>query len=546
MGARHQSRRKEQVMALQTDAGTTVLTVLSPKTARQEYACGSLKVFLLATVLNLTPLFYFQYIPSNDGPSHVYNAAMLRAYILSPIGPARGIFVLSSSLPPNLLTHSLLAVALSIFNAAFAERLLVLIYAILLPLGFRYLLRSICPITHGLEYLSLVCVYNSHLHWGFYNFLFSLVVFVFALGFWLRHRSRPSAKNIGVQCFLVTLLYFSHPVGLFEFWIVCSALLIVDWMQGRKMLRSELALFLSSVLVAGILYVHYTFTRSTGIVEVTTWPTLRYSASLLFSLSPLATYSHFQRVVALSVLLVIGLGILCTSKGRLRAPSNGFLVTTGITAILVFIAPTSASGGTMLAPRLVYFPVFIVCVWLVSLDWSIEPGNRLAFLAVLLASAMLASNWPLYHRYDLKMKRFLTSASAWPTDRYLFFRTAGSPYTLVLDKGGTPNLSASAAGYLAATNRQVLLGDYQGLLGYFPLTYADKISRNPEFVALMNGTGCPPMEELSRFAHSTGIPIAAFVGFPHNEASTPVCGMANVSSNPDREDFALQYKLLPN
>ncbi len=505
-----------------------------------------LRVFLLATVLNSAPLLWFLYIPSNDGPSHVYNAAMLRAYVLSPAGPARDVFVFSSSLPPNLLTHSLLAIALGIFTPPFAERLLVLLYAILLPLGFRYLLRSVSYTTHGLEYLALVCVYNSHLHWGFYNFLFSLVLFAFALGYWLRHRCRPSAKDVGVQCLLVTLLYFSHPVGLFEFWIVCSALLIVDWIQGRERLRPELALFLPSLLVTGILYVHYACTRSTSIAEATTWPTLRYSASLLFSLSPLASYSHLQRVVGFSILLVIGLGILCASGQCLQARSNGFLISAAITAMFVFIAPTSVCGGTMLAPRLVYFPLLMVCVWLVSLDWSVEPGNCLALLALLLASAMLVSNWPVYHRYDLEMKRFLTSASAWPSDRYLFFRTSGSSFTLVLDKRGTPYLSASAAGYLAASNGQILLGDYQGIPGYFPLAYADRISRNPAFVALMNGSGCPPMEELSRFAHSTGIPVAAFCGFFRQQLPTPVCGMANVSSDAGSGDIVLRYKHLTN
>ena len=331
------------------------------------------------TILNLAPLFYFQYIPSNDGPSHVYNSAMLRAFILSPSSPARTIFVLNSSIPPNLLTHSFMAVAMSFFKPVTAERLLVVLYAVLLPLGFRYFLRSVSLRTSGLEYFSLVWVYNSHLHWGFYNFLFSIILFLFSLGYWIRRREQLSGRAVAVLALLITLLYFCHPVGLFEFWIASLAMMTFQWKRTREF-RRGLALFTAAAAPAGILYVHYALTKiAVATPEITTWPTLRYSASLLFTFSPLATYWPIQRVIAASVLFILCAGFICATQLReLERSINEFFVAACVCAALVFLAPTSTGGGTMLTPRLVYFPIVLSCAWLARLNWKVDPGKSLA------------------------------------------------------------------------------------------------------------------------------------------------------------------------
>ena len=64
-----------------------------------------------------------------------------------------------------------------------------------LPLSLIYAIRGVYERSGGIEYLGLPVVFNSHVHWGFFNFLLGLVGFLCAFGLWLRLRGRPA--NIG-------------------------------------------------------------------------------------------------------------------------------------------------------------------------------------------------------------------------------------------------------------------------------------------------------------------------------------------------------------
>jgi hypothetical protein len=501
------------------------------------------------TVLNLLPLFCFLYIPSNDGPSHVYNAAMLHSFLFSSNVPVHAVFAWNSSLPPNLLTHLFLTVLMPLCSPVIAERLLVVSYAIFLPLGFRYFLRSISARTRGLEYLSLVWVYNSHLHWGFYNFLFSLVFFLFACGFWLRHRHSRTDAPIAILAFLATLLYFCHPVGLFQFWVVCFVIAAFEKLRAESRPAGLRLLFASSAISA-VLYVHYVLTRLPMPNEPSSWPTVRYSASLLFTLSPLASYSVFQRTIAFAVLMILVTATAVAIRGRsLHIAVNGYLVAAVVTAVIVFVAPTTTGGGTMLTPRLIYFPVILICGWLASFDWGTDPRRWLAAAGILLAAGMVCSNWQFYDRYNTEMKEFMATERTWPPDPYLFFRAAGSPSTLRLDHNGTPFLSGAAAGYLAAGREQVLIGDYQALVNYFPLVYKKKSNPENFYLAATNYGRCSPADrfiDVPRYASSTPITLKTAIILVQNQATPPAqCIGAVPFARVKADSFSLLFYTFP-
>lgn len=519
--------------------------------ATHELATAFLKVdwaFPLCVLLNLAPLLYFRYIPSNDGPSHVYNAALLRSFFLSSHSPARDIFVWNSSFPPNLLTHFLLALTLPFSTPVIAERLLVIGYAVLLPISFRYFLHSISSASYGLEYLSLVLVYNSHLHWGFYNFLYSMILFLLAAGYWLRNRGRMHIASATILALLTTALYLSHPVGLFEFWIVCFIVAGFEWVNSRGPATRLVWLAVASSISFG-LYLHYALTRVSGANESTSWPTVRYAASLLLTFSPLATYSIIQRLVAIAVLLLLLCSVVfAVKKSSITGSISGYFIAFVITAGIVFIAPTSTGGGTMLTPRLVYFPVIMLCAWLTSLSWKLDPRRLVAAVAVLLAFAMIASNWPVYGRYNKEMRSFLETASTWPRDTYIVFHAAGAPSTLTLNGNGSPHLSGAAAGYIAADRNQILVGDYEGLVNYFPLVY--KTEKNPDYYLVSDQNGrCPATDQavdVSRYASSTAVPLRSALVLVQDRPAVPSeCMESQPHLLAQADSFSLLYYEYP-
>ena len=153
------------------------------------------------------------------------------------------------------------------------------------------------------------------------------------------------------------------------------------------------------------------------------------------------------------------------------AQSRALLGAAVVAALVVFAAPSQAAGGTLVTARLVYFPLFLVLVAMTTVAWPAAWSAGCIVLALLLSCAGTISRWPIYERYDARMGEFLQLAEMLPLPDRLYFAVAGEPTTMTLDDRGTPNLPASAWGYVAARHSQLLASDYEPLLSYFPLVY---------------------------------------------------------------------------
>ena len=153
------------------------------------------------------------------------------------------------------------------------------------------------------------------------------------------------------------------------------------------------------------------------------------------------------------------------------AQSRALLGAAVVAALVVFAAPSQAAGGTLVTARLVYFPLFLVLVAMTTVAWPAAWSAGCIVLALLLSCAATISRWPIYERYDARMGEFLQLAEMLPLPDRLYFAVAGEPTTMTLDDRGTPNLPASAWGYVAARHSQLLASDYEPLLSYFPLVY---------------------------------------------------------------------------
>jgi len=441
-------------------------------------------VFLFVTTLNAAPLLWFRYLPLTDGPSHVYNASLMVRYFLEQSEVVRHTLLFNPSLPPNLMAHALMALAIAMGASPLAaERLLLVAYALLLPLALRYAVRGVTARTHGVEYLALPLVFNSNFHWGFYNFVLALVGYLFALGLWLRIREHgPTAqKTLALGAILVGL-YFCHPVPLVEFWIAAAVIIAADAVRTRAVSYRQIGHLAASSAAPCLLLCHYVLTRPVGLAggPAAGWPSARYAGSLLVKLAPLATYTVAERAAAIGLSLMLCTALVHAARTRLRARTTGaLLLAAAVAAVIVFAAPTQAGGGTLVTPRLVYFPLFLVLMGLATFDWPRRTALGCAAVGVTLAVIGSSARWPVYERYDERMRAFVATAEAWPRSSTLYFWTVGDGTAMVLDDTGTPPVPAGAWGYVAARHAQLLLSDYESLLGYFPFVYRTPVALRP-------------------------------------------------------------------
>ena len=131
--------------------------------------------FGIVLALHLVPVWSVHYFPTQDGPAHVYNTAQLLTLLAGD--PLSSRYYATNLHPfPNWATTVLFGGFLRIVSPVTAEKIVVSLYVLGLPLSTRYLLTGRRAGAGWLAWLALPLVYNDFLHRGFYNFLLGIVV----------------------------------------------------------------------------------------------------------------------------------------------------------------------------------------------------------------------------------------------------------------------------------------------------------------------------------------------------------------------------------
>ena len=185
--------------------------MLHPSKKNQEMLPESwLRLALAAGSLCLAiPLFSVEYLPLLDLPQHIGSVA-----ILSGANPDHNFEIyyetqLLSS--PYLLTYLIASVFAWVTGPLIALKLLFAASIVTLPWATAYAARSFQRDPLVALFISPLC-YGSFFFLGFLNFVFSLPLLLFFLGWWHRQSQKP---NFGWQQFiagmcLTVLLFLGH------------------------------------------------------------------------------------------------------------------------------------------------------------------------------------------------------------------------------------------------------------------------------------------------------------------------------------------------
>jgi hypothetical protein len=169
-------------------------------------------LFTLVAFLHLTPIWVFPYVPTQDGPSHLANAVILKDFH-SPQARYREWFELRWEPFPNWTSHLLLAGLLFALPPLVAEKVLVSLYVLGFAWSFRYFLDAFSREQRLLAYAGLLFVFNYCFLMGFYNYCLSLVLFWVGLGYCLRRHGEIRPADAIVLAGLSLVAYFTHLLG---------------------------------------------------------------------------------------------------------------------------------------------------------------------------------------------------------------------------------------------------------------------------------------------------------------------------------------------
>src|SRR6516162_5449774 len=145
-------------------------------------------LFALLLLATIAPVWCFRYFPSQDGPAHLENATILKEYYWPDREIYRTYYTIDTHPNPNWVGHLLLVGLMVVAPPLIAEKVLLTGYLILLPVSLRYALNAVRPGAGALALLAFPLTPNLFYHMGFHNFCYSLALFFFVVGYWLKHR----------------------------------------------------------------------------------------------------------------------------------------------------------------------------------------------------------------------------------------------------------------------------------------------------------------------------------------------------------------------
>ena len=182
-------------------------------------------LFYTLLLAHLIPLFTTSWFLTVDGPAHLYNSKLLLELFASN-STVQEFYIFNSALLPNWTGHFLQALFLKIFEASLAEKLVLSLYVLGLPLSVRYALKTIGAKNLYIVYFIFPVTYSFLFYYGFHNFNFGLIFYFLALSVWYKSRNgKLTTLRIFALVGLTLAIYFSHVL---QFLHVCVRIVLVE------------------------------------------------------------------------------------------------------------------------------------------------------------------------------------------------------------------------------------------------------------------------------------------------------------------------------
>lgn len=443
-------------------------------------------LFAGMVLLLLVPIWSVDYLPTTDGPSHVYNAWVLRHLGSAEHPLLQEHYEVDPRPFPNWLSHAALALLMFPFDPRVAEKVLLSGYVVLFAGSARYLAGSVGAANRDnrwVAWLALPFVYNQLLQMGFYNFVFSLAFYLLALGTWWRHRSRPGLGLALKLNLLLLLCWFSHIVSL----VLALASIGILWLITVRCHRSEPwrrhLLHVAILAPQVLLPLWFVRDQAKGPVAATWDAGFLWTYLLHLRVLHSVTREQIWIGTALAFLFMILIAAtLAGTAGRWREgrlfpqleERDGFLLLALLAAALYLFGPGGMSGGTMLKNRLSLYPYLLLIPWLAPRErpWRAVVVTVVAALTVLQVGVL--TRWQ--RRVQPEIREVLAAAGPIaPHSRVLplmFRRNA---------RAGGPGVLGHVLDYSAVEKGWVSWGNYEAVTGHFPIRFRPETGQQDIF-----------------------------------------------------------------
>jgi hypothetical protein len=374
--------------------------------ARRGPTPPELMVLLGLVAVEVVLLALLPYLATSDGPIHIGSGGSIRDFVADPGGLQHRFLDVRWFPVPNLLPELGMAALLAVADPGVAEKAMILVYVVGLPLALYYVLAGLPGANRWLAVVAIPLTFNASLLFGFLNFSVGIVAFLVAIGYLLRHRTLASPRELVTFGLLVAVAYLTHVVPFVQT-VVASGCIVLEAalrpagdgrtrpVLTRPLGRWSLAVA-PSLLLATIFFV-------TGGSDGSDYR--REFLTLLLGLPTLAwpLVSYDLQEGFLTVLVGISLGVAVVlavaarwGRGSWRRPDDWALWFTTLATIAYFVAPEALGSGGVVSQRLALFPILGVTIWVATqpiIPWA---HRGIAVASIACAVGLLLMRAPSY------------------------------------------------------------------------------------------------------------------------------------------------------
>jgi hypothetical protein len=418
----------------------------------------TLPLFIALAILHVVPIWSVRYLPTGDGPTHVYNAWVLHG-LLTGTAPANiaHAYRIDWKPHPNWSGHLLMAAAMTAVPPLVAEKLFVTLILVLMLAGTWLLATAVDPRNDVYAFLAFPFTWTQSLLAGYYNFSLSVGLYLLILAIWWRRRERPSIGSVLLIAALLVLCNFTHPMATA---LACGSIVLLSLLTRRFA-------HLAAIVPVLPLLVRFGSTAESNVGAPMQLAIEWDAARFLARIETLYAFDDRIRPIAIAVALLYAGLIVFTLTREKRREADAIAVLALALIAMMFWLPAAQGTRDLFTGRMQPFVFLILPAWFTP---RLE-GRRRTVLAALLATIAIANATIAIERFRefgpelQRMVRTFAPIEPETTLLPLFFdRPHSNSYV---------DLFPHFISYVALEKRLVDASNYEPSTHYFPI--ADRV-----------------------------------------------------------------------
>lgn len=412
----------------------------------------------LATAAAVVPIWIFRYFPTQDGPSHLYNAFVLSHYFDASSVITHTYFVLNSRLFPNWTTYALMALLVRVFPPLIVQQIILSLCVIAIPAAVIYMQKSFKPAADPTALLGVLLAFSYVFFMGFFNFIIGAALFIFAVGFFWRRRN---TRYIYPLYAILIVIYLSHGLA---FAVTLMAISILALTERRWRVLLEL-------MPAGIVFAADALARTKGAPMFHTFMWHVRQVPAFFAAG------HIVIAWTITALVAAGVGYAIW-----RRQAREMALVSAALLLAYFVMPWGYSAGGWVQAgwineRLLFLTILTLPAWITLPRPAI--ASALFLIAIAAHIGLTSMQIAKLNRYIADIVKCAPLIRPHTTIQTFFAISRMSPQV-------TPTLHLT--GYLGLQPDVVDLDDYEARLADFPLSYRpNPPARPPDAVVIWRG-----------------------------------------------------------